>query len=489
MKNLYSIIATMLIASSIVAQAPQKLSYQAVVRDAGGALVANQTVGMQISVLQSAASGSSVYTETQTPSTNANGLISIELGSGTVVSGTFSAIDWSAGPYFIKTETDPAGGTSYTISGTSQLMSVPYALHAKTAESTTNDLVDDADSDPTNELNTGVVLSGTNLEITDAGGTIVTDLSSLSGGGGSGNWTISGTDISNSNSGNVGIGTTTMNAKLTIEGTMGDIDNGIDIKNGSDDWYIYQDTARGLRFGDDGTDRIVIGPNGNLDVNGKVSLSQTSGEEMVIINGNEWEHANGNQTFGDGGSYFMMGSKELEAETGGIYGDGDVVTLWSPGDGPPGFSSSAHVMILDEDYFSAGGDPYSGGTVVAYINNTGTWQASDINRKENISILEEGSLEKLLQLNGYQYNFKLAPSEIEKGDKKTLTYGVIAQEVSKLFPDMVDIQEDGSHFVNYSLFVPVFIESMKEQQTIIGSLQDELEELKAIVKKMERKLK
>jgi hypothetical protein len=152
MKRIFTIAAALLMTVSVLAQAPEKMSYQAVVRDAGNALVTSQAVGMQLSILQGSTSGSSVYTETQTPTTNINGLVSIEIGSGTIVTGTFNTIDWSAGPYFIKTETDPTGGTSYTITGTSQLMSVPYALHAKTAENVTNDAVNDADFDPTNEL-------------------------------------------------------------------------------------------------------------------------------------------------------------------------------------------------------------------------------------------------------------------------------------------------------------------------------------------------
>ncbi len=115
------------------AQSPEKMSYQAVVRDGSNALVTSTAVGMQISILQGSASGTAVYVETQTPTSNANGLVSLEIGTGTT-SDDFSAIDWSAGPYFIKTETDPTGGTSYTITGTSELLSVPYALHAKTAE-------------------------------------------------------------------------------------------------------------------------------------------------------------------------------------------------------------------------------------------------------------------------------------------------------------------------------------------------------------------
>jgi hypothetical protein len=83
---------------------------------------------MQVSILQGSVSGTAVYVETQTPTTNTNGLAGLEIGGGTVVSGNFANINWANGPYFIKTETDPNGGTNYTITGTSQLLSVPYAL-------------------------------------------------------------------------------------------------------------------------------------------------------------------------------------------------------------------------------------------------------------------------------------------------------------------------------------------------------------------------
>jgi hypothetical protein len=116
------------------AQAPEKMSYQAVVRDAAGVLVSDKAVGMQISILKSTATGSAVYVETHTPTSNTNGLVTVEMGTGSTLD-DFSTIDWSDGPYFVKTETDLIGGANYTISGTSQLMSVPFALHAKLAES------------------------------------------------------------------------------------------------------------------------------------------------------------------------------------------------------------------------------------------------------------------------------------------------------------------------------------------------------------------
>ncbi|MDA3815926.1 MAG: FISUMP domain-containing protein [Prolixibacteraceae bacterium] len=135
MRKLFTILAAILSTASVFAQSPEKMSYQAVIRNSSDVLVTNQQVGMQISILQGSASGTAIYVETQTPTTNANGLVSIEIGAGTVVSGDFATIDWANDNYFIKTETDPAGGTSYSITGTSQLLSVPYALHAKTAES------------------------------------------------------------------------------------------------------------------------------------------------------------------------------------------------------------------------------------------------------------------------------------------------------------------------------------------------------------------
>jgi len=113
------------------AQAPNKMSYQAVIRNSNNTVVSNHAVGMRVSILQGNATGSSVYTETQSPITNTNGLIAIEIGTGTIVSGSFSNIDWANGPYFVKTETDPNGGSNYILTGTSQLLSVPYALYAK----------------------------------------------------------------------------------------------------------------------------------------------------------------------------------------------------------------------------------------------------------------------------------------------------------------------------------------------------------------------
>lgn len=117
-------------------QAPEKMSYQAIMRNGSGQLLINQSIAVKVSVLQGSPAGTLVYSERLTGNTNANGLISMEIGTGTVLSGTFSTIDWPTGNYYLKTETDPAGGTNYTIAGTSQLLSVPYAMYAKSAGGT-----------------------------------------------------------------------------------------------------------------------------------------------------------------------------------------------------------------------------------------------------------------------------------------------------------------------------------------------------------------
>jgi uncharacterized protein (TIGR02145 family) len=135
MRKTFTCLVALSMTLFVFAQSPQRMSYQCVVRNATGALVINQSVGIRISILQGTITGKVVYQETYNPNpqTNANGLLSLEIGGGLAISGTFSEIDWSSGPYFLKTETDPTGGTNYSIIGTSQLLSVPYAMYAKTA--------------------------------------------------------------------------------------------------------------------------------------------------------------------------------------------------------------------------------------------------------------------------------------------------------------------------------------------------------------------
>jgi hypothetical protein len=149
MKKVCAIWIAVLFTLSMFAQAPEAMSYQAVIRNSTNQLISNKTIGMRISIMQGSANGNTVYIETQTPTTNTNGLVSIEIGNGTIVNGSFSGIDWVSGPYFIKSEIDPTGGINYTVTGTSQLLSVPYAFYATKAENGFSGNYDDLTNKPT----------------------------------------------------------------------------------------------------------------------------------------------------------------------------------------------------------------------------------------------------------------------------------------------------------------------------------------------------
>lgn len=132
MKRFLTVFASIFVAGILLvsAQAPQMFNYQGVARDAAGDALINQSIGIQASILQGSSTGLSVYSEEHAVTTNAFGVFSLAVGNGTSPSGTFSAIDWASGPYYLNVEMDATGGTAYVQMGVAQLLSVPYALYA-----------------------------------------------------------------------------------------------------------------------------------------------------------------------------------------------------------------------------------------------------------------------------------------------------------------------------------------------------------------------
>lgn len=130
MKKLFNIILLLLLANIANAQAPQGIPYQAVARNSSGNILASQNIRVRFSIRDSVATSTIVYRETFTPTTNALGLFNVNVGTGTVVTGTFSGINWGTNAKFMQVELDPTGGTTYTNMGTTQMMSVPFALYA-----------------------------------------------------------------------------------------------------------------------------------------------------------------------------------------------------------------------------------------------------------------------------------------------------------------------------------------------------------------------
>lgn len=168
MKKFAILIMGFMVTIVTIAQTPQAFKYQAVARKNDGSVIANQAVSFRISILKHNLTGDIVFGERHNANTNEFGLVTLDIGNGIPVTGSLAGIDWGADTYFIRIEMDPNGGTAFLLMGTSQLLSVPYALHARTVEI---DKVDDADHDPSNEIQS-LALSGRDLTLSKGGGTI-----------------------------------------------------------------------------------------------------------------------------------------------------------------------------------------------------------------------------------------------------------------------------------------------------------------------------
>ncbi len=267
--------------TAILAQnLPDKFKYQAVLRDASGEILANESATVTIALLQGTASGTSVFDESHSITTTAQGLINLNIGS----INDMSVVDWSADIYFVEISVNG------TVMGTSQLLSVPYALHAKTVE---NDEVDDADSDPTNELQ-DLNLNGTTLEISD--GTSA-DLSSIQDGTGTDNQNLTGAtltgtsleiSIENGTSSTVDLatlqdGTGTDDQELTLTGIT------LAIENGNNVAFTGWDTDASDDFSGDYTDLTnpPIIPVNVSDLSDFDTTGATDGQ-ILQFNGIEW---------------------------------------------------------------------------------------------------------------------------------------------------------------------------------------------------------
>ena len=174
MKRLLSAIILSFCWIAAMAQTPAGMSYQAVVRNADGSIIASRDVKFRISILENSETGTPVYVETHSEQTNAFGLVNLVIGSGTVLSGAFSPTGWGGAAHYLKVEIDPSNGGSFFHFGTTQLLTVPYAFHSQTVE---EDKVDDADADPANEIQ-ALQLSGMVLTLSKGGGSVTLPIAS-----------------------------------------------------------------------------------------------------------------------------------------------------------------------------------------------------------------------------------------------------------------------------------------------------------------------
>lgn len=275
------------------AQVPNNIHYQAVARDNTGAELTSTAVNVRFSIRQSTSTGTVVYQETHATTTNAYGLFFLDIGAGTVVTGTnLGAIAWDTDIYFLQVELDVTG--TFEDMGTTQLVTVPYAFHSKTADNAINDLVDDADNDPLNETISAFNISGNDINITDPAGLHTTPLAAVAptatgdvltwnnastqweaqpAGGADADWSISAGSITNIVD-NVGIGTATPTQRLTVS-------------NGS---ILLRDLT-------DVVDAVILAAGSGAGASGSLQINQ-GGTQVISLSG-----ATGASYFNTGGTF------------------------------------------------------------------------------------------------------------------------------------------------------------------------------------------
>lgn len=543
------LISTTLFSLSLLmswAQAPQKMTFQSVVRNSSDVLISNSTVGMRISILQGSASGTAVYVETHQPTTNINGLATIEVGSGTPTSGTFSSIDWSTGVYFLKTETDPNGGTSYSITGTSQLLSVPYALYAENSGSSTpGPQGPQGPAGPTGA--TGA--TGATGPQGPAGPTGVTGATGATGPQGpigpqgpQGPQGPAGTDsqtlslagqtlsISGGNSvilpagggtldqaydfGGSGLGRTiTADAGSVLINNSGTNTTGLEVNSAvANSTNIFAtNSGTGVAFRAESTNpsngysAIQASTNSSVALNsaiignnsgagfGVAGQIPSTGTGSAAVYGNNLRTTGGSGVSGVG--FNGIDGSTVQSGGFGVYGSNTSTT--SPGIGTYGigfngvYGQTTDVTNGFSGYFTADiGVEGSGYSI-------GGWNTvSDLRLKSNIVTIES-ALDKLMLLRGTKYELKTPISNklklnnsIDRTKSNYTTkvqYGVIAQEVEAVFPEMISEkaifsnQGDDTIYktVNYDALIPVMIEAIKELNNKVIELENEINQLKS----------
>jgi hypothetical protein len=459
MKKTVVFFTSLLLSCNLFAQAPQKMSYQSVIRNTSNALVTNTNVGIQISVLQGSTTGIASYIERHTTLTNQNGLATLEIGNGTVIAGDFATIDWSNGPYFIKTETDPNGGTTYSISGVSQLMSVPYALYAASSGSgggggTTLDQSYDQGG------------PGLGRSITTDAGAVQINNSGSNATGLEVNSGVSNSTAVLANVSGIGVG-------LRAEST-----------NSANSFAAIQANTNSSNV----NNSAILGNNSGsgYGVSGQIP-STASGAAAVYGSNLRTSGGYGVQGIGFNG---IVGQSQ-NALGYGVYGvNNSAATGTAPSLGIGTYGLGFNGVYGQTNNTSIGWAGYF--TFDLGVEGTGYalggWvNASDRRLKSNIQPIGS-ALDKINRINGVHYTIttksKALDGEVKSTSKEQ--YGVIAQDVELVFPEMVKEKalfinagdETMYKTVDYIQLIPVLLEAIKELQLEVETLKQEVNTLK-----------
>lgn len=483
MKKLTTFLVGLFAVITVYSQSPQKISYQAVIRNTNNQLVVNQSVGMKISILQGSPTGTLVYTETKTVSTNINGLASFEVGGNTA----FEQINWANGPYFLKTETDPTGGANYTITGATELLSVPYALYA---------------------LSTPPV-SGSK-------------------------WTESGANIYRLD-GNVGIGTSSPSFKLDV---LHGGSTGIRAKSTAGYSTIDVDAFNGdaaIRFANNGTIKWFLNtPSNNFTIGeygvgskffiaastGYVGIGSTSPTRKLEVQGNSNVTA---------GVFYSKTNYSGNSDVVAVEGSSVPNNGWGIGGRFEGGYMGALGLITTTSYSGTCYGVYGSSQGSAGTRYGGYFTANTSGASQNCGVYATASLattnyagyfsgnvtvtgtfsnpsdillkKNVLQLNGALSKISLLKPSVYEYDNDNYKFmnmptgkqvGFIAQELEEVFPELVfnnvhpgsdpkieteQYNEVSYKSINYIGLIPVLVKGMQEQQEIIDKQQTTIEQL------------
>ncbi|MCC5924723.1 MAG: tail fiber domain-containing protein [Crocinitomicaceae bacterium] len=456
--KVFYITALLLLCYGLNAQAPQSFSYQSVVRDNAGQLINNTNLGVQISIRQNSINGPIVYQETHQAATNANGLFTISVGQGNVSTGQFSSIDWANGPFFIGTAVDFSGGSNYTLMGTTQLMSVPYALYAATAGQTAGG------STGGNSLNAayneGGAGQGRSIEV-NAGAV----------------------ELNHSGGGNIGLKiNTNQNSSFGVD--IAHTGTGVGLRANSSNASNNFAALQGQTNSNDANNSAIIGENSGAGyaVSGQIPSNATG---AAAIYGSNLRTTGGAGVSGIGVNGVVGTSNNPNGF--GIYGVNNATTGNAVGTYGIGFNGiygqTTNIANGWAGYFTA--DVGTDGGI--YAIGPGVFNISDMRLKSSFEQIDN-ALEKVVLLNGKHYTIKTkhlnSKNQIEERQRKE--FGVIAQEVEAIFPEMVEEKAIFSNTgdetlykaVNYNQLIPVLIEAIKELKNEVDELRHQLEHQK-----------
>ncbi|MFN5182974.1 MAG: tail fiber domain-containing protein [Bacteroidota bacterium] len=516
------VIVIFLVATLGFSQTPQAFKYQAVARDNSGNVIVNQNIAFRITLLSGSPSGTSVFSETHTVASNDIGLVNFDIGAGNVISGSFSGINWGNSTYFIKIEMDVNGGSNYLFMGTSQLLSVPYALFADKANSVINDQVNDADANPNNEIQS-LSISGNTLSISGSnsvtlpsgptgptgaigatgptGATGATGPSGSSGGGtldqsydfgGPGAGRTITTDagsiqINNSGSNTIGLEVnTSVNSSTAVLATVSSTGVGFrsESTNPSNTFAAIQANTNSSSQ----QNSAILGNNsgGGYGISGQIPSNATG---LAAVYGNNLRTSGGYGIYGQGFNG-VVGTSNYPGGFG-VYGSnsnttGGTTTNLGIGIYGMGFNGiygqTTNTTTGWAGYFTADlGCDGTGYSIGGWVT------ASDKRLKSNIVPIGS-ALNKISALEGkfYTITSKSLNKNGKVESKSRKQYGIIAQDLEKIFPEMISEKPifinagDITNYktVEYTQLIPVLIEAIKELNNKVILLEEEIKQIK-----------